>query len=147
MFYRKAIENTKKIMAKLKRENSQWKSLFLIELLSAFKIFSYWMFFSFVSFITNLGFFLTRSENMAYADAYDDMITSKGYFSKIKFSGLRAEKNQDLDIHVSTNQRQNKTTEHLTSIKTIVIQMPIKSIKTKSNSKQRAYRKHRKTMH
>ena len=58
----------KKTVAKLTIENYQRRSSFLIDLMTASEFFSKWMFFSFVSFITNRGFFLTFLENslMAY---------------------------------------------------------------------------------
>ena len=40
MFYRKAIENVNRTIAKLTSENYQWRSSFLIDLLTASEIFS-----------------------------------------------------------------------------------------------------------
>ena len=56
------------------------------------------MFFSFVSFITNRGFFLTGLENIVYDDVYDEMMTAmmtQGYFFKIFILGDEARENQD----------------------------------------------------
>ena len=41
--YRKAIENAKKAVAKLTSENCQWKSSFLIDLLTSSENISSWM--------------------------------------------------------------------------------------------------------
>ena len=76
-FYRKAIENGKKTVAKLTSENYQRESSFLIHLLTASKILTDSMFFSFVSFINNRGFFLTCLENIVYDDVCDNMMTSE----------------------------------------------------------------------
>ena len=64
--YRKAIKNAKTAV-KLISENYQWYSSFLIDLLFL-KFCSKWMFFSFVSFITNCGLFLTCLESIVYDD-------------------------------------------------------------------------------
>ena len=53
------------------------------------------MFFSFVSFIINRGFFLTCLENIVYDDMCDDMMTSKmtqGYFFKIVIFGAEGKR-------------------------------------------------------
>ena len=66
VFYRKAIETAKRTVAKLTSENYHCKSSILIDLLPASQFFSNWMVFSFVSFTTNRGFFLTCLKIIVY---------------------------------------------------------------------------------
>ena len=70
-------------MAKLTIESYKWRNSFLIDLLTASEFFSVSMFFTFVSFITNHGFFVTCLENIVYDDVlwrYDDFKDDIGIF-------------------------------------------------------------------
>ena len=72
-----------KNLAKLTIENCKWRNSFLTDLLTASEFFSVWMFLTFVSFITNHGFFVTCLENRVYDDVlwrHDDFKDDIGIF-------------------------------------------------------------------
>ena len=95
-------------MAKLTSKNCQWKSSFLIDLVTASENFSNWLFFGFVSFMTNRDFFLKCLENIACDDAicsHVDFKDDEGIFFKILILGVKGrgatakEENQDFFIN------------------------------------------------
>ena len=72
-----------KNLDKLTIENYKWRNSFLTDLLTASEFFSVWMFLTFVSFITNHGFFVTCLENRVYDDVlwrHDDFKDDIGIF-------------------------------------------------------------------
>ena len=89
-FIEKLLKMPKKAKTKLTSDNHQWKSLFLIHLPTSSKIFCNWMFFSFVSLITNRGFFLIWLGNSLWLRVWrhDELKDDAGiYFYDSNFGG------------------------------------------------------------